>query len=143
MTLPAKPAEAEPPKPAPPKLPKPASFKPPKFEGSPGVNFIPPKNITTLFIFAEIGPPKNGSLKFQPWQIDSSKTVRDILDHLGKGDEKWNVVEYFEAGDGKWDKGITVGYKSDRAKKEISKFGWTPKRGGALPPVWLATEQKE
>ena len=122
--------------------PKPASFKPPTFNNS-CVNFIPPKNISTLFIFAEAGPPKKGALKFQPWQIDSAKTVRDILEHLEKGDGKWSLVEYYEVGDGNWTKGITVSYKDERAKKAIPRFGWTSKRGGTLPPVWLATEKKE
>ncbi|KAL9094372.1 MAG: hypothetical protein Q9165_003222 [Trypethelium subeluteriae] len=107
------------------------------------VNVIPPKNVSTLFIFTEAGPPKqNGSLKFQPWQIDSTKTVQDILEHLGKGDDSWSLVEYHELGDGNWDQGTTVGYKDERAKKSISTFGWTPKRGGLLPPVWLATEKE-
>ena len=122
--------------------PTPASSSFPRFD-NPGVNVIPPKNVSTLFIFTKPGPPKQGSVKFQPWQVDSTKTVRDILDYLGKGDEKWSLVEYHETGDGNWDKGITVGYTTDRAKQGISKFGWTSKRSRTLPPVWLATERED
>ena len=131
------------PAPAPPclNLSRPASLPPPQFKAAPGVNFIAPKNITTLHIFIETGPPKDSSSKFKPWQIDSSKTVQDILEHHGKGSENWAIVEYHEAGDGNWKKGITVRYKDDRAKKEICKFGWTPRRRGPLSSVWLAIER--
>lgn len=88
------------------------------------------------------GAAKGG---FNMWDADVNWTVRQLMEYLGKGDDKWAVTEVTEAGNGRWYRGTTFKYKEDRAKEGLSKQGWTEKRGAAWgqQPVWLVVHKAD
>ncbi|GME42965.1 hypothetical protein GTA08_BOTSDO10942 [Neofusicoccum parvum] len=82
---------------------------------------------------------------FSIWEADPNWTVAQLMDYLGKGDDKWAVTELSEAGNGRWYKGSTFKYADERAKETLSKQGWTERRGkpNGQSPVWLAMHKAE
>ncbi|KAK8236931.1 hypothetical protein HDK77DRAFT_449299 [Phyllosticta capitalensis] len=57
---------------------------------------------------------------------------------LGRGSDRWAITEVAEMGGNRWQKGTTVVFGSDMAKRTLAEMGWSDQRGdGISPPVWL------
>ncbi|KAL1616585.1 hypothetical protein SLS54_008320 [Diplodia seriata] len=126
--------------------------------GRAGVGIIYNPKQTRLHVFrkTDIGPWKDGARRgvvvparrmggFNIWDADVGWSVKQLLEHLGKGDDAWAVSEVTEAGNGRWYKGSTIKYKDERAAETLSKQGWTERRGkgGGQAPVWLVLHKVE
>ncbi|CAK4026125.1 Hypothetical predicted protein [Lecanosticta acicola] len=120
----------------------------------PGMNYMFSKEHTMLHIFNKAskgifeGKYKGLQLPFKIFKVSTSFTVRDVIEKVvgksggGEGECKgWAATEVVEVGCGEWFKGTTIEYDSDKAKGTLGSMGWGPKRGKALPPVWLVVHK--
>ncbi|EKG22560.1 hypothetical protein MPH_00133 [Macrophomina phaseolina MS6] len=82
---------------------------------------------------------------FNIWEADVGWTVKQLLEYLGKGDDKWAITEVVEAGNGRWYRGSTIKHKDERAAETLATQGWTDKRGKPFgqTPVWVIVHKVE
>lgn len=122
--------------------------------GGVGMIYNPKQARLHIFKKNDVEPWKEGTKKavmvknpgaFNIWDADVNWTVKQLLEYLGKGDDKWAVTEVTEAGSGKWYKGSTIKPKTDRAAETLAKQGWTERRGQGFGqvPVWLVIHKAE
>ncbi|KAK4953440.1 hypothetical protein LTR28_006472 [Elasticomyces elasticus] len=132
------------PPPAPPKKKKTARTAPAPRAGT---NYLNPKEHCKVHVALHgvklwEGGAKAANADFRIWIVPCNSSVRELVERLceGVGGEKMKkiaVTECVEAGTGKWLKGTTIEYKSDKAMDKLKSLGWSSKRGESLPPVWV------
>ena len=117
-----------------------------------GVNYIYPPHHTQIHVI-DAAKSSLGSDKlwdkpypnpfFSVHKVSVDMPLRVFMEQVGAKGGKWVMTEVFELGDGVWGKGTTVGYKEDRSKESLEKFGWGRERGtGTAPPVWVVLGKK-
>ncbi|OQO11377.1 hypothetical protein B0A48_05633 [Cryoendolithus antarcticus] len=115
-----------------------------------GGNYMFPPQHTKLHIFnkaAKVWHPKYATqkLKFKIFTASTLLTPAMVIENTigtsGDAANEWVVTEVFEQGDGRWAKGSTIAYTARRAKDSLAGMGWTARRGGDQPPVWLTVHK--
>jgi len=117
-----------------------------------GVNYVFPPHYTQIHVIdaakSALGSDKIWAKPcmnffFNMYKVSVDMPLRVFMEQIGAKGEQWVLTEVFEQGDGVWGKGTTVGYKEDKSKEALEKFGWGKERGtGTAPPVWVVLERK-
>ncbi|KAK5010085.1 hypothetical protein LTR39_004792 [Cryomyces antarcticus] len=133
--------------------PGPSSGHPAPGGGRAGINYLHPKEFTLINLLERVDKPwENGpitgtSLKVTPFRVPTNYTVSYLIERLSKTDGKGlEIVEVYELqrGDGHWGKGTNIPHDSGGAKKVITEYGWTARRGASangLEPVWAVIQK--
>ncbi|KAF2147037.1 uncharacterized protein K452DRAFT_293527 [Aplosporella prunicola CBS 121167] len=79
--------------------------------------------------------------EFQIVEADAEWPVRRLMDSVGKKGPGWVLTEAVELGAGTWRKGTSIKWEDDIAMEPLENVGWSGRRGGRLPPVWLAVHR--
>lgn len=127
--------------------PKPVSHPAPDMRS--GMNYMYPPTHTKLHIFNKswkLWEDKHTgkSFNFKIFNVATTFTPAMVIENVlsGKCEPKgWAITEVVEKGDGAWAKGTTIEHGGDRAGASLESMGWTGKRGGALPPVWVVVHK--
>ncbi|KAF2807688.1 uncharacterized protein BDZ99DRAFT_62698 [Mytilinidion resinicola] len=111
----------------------------------PGYNILFSKEYCSIHVFVMDNPPwaddaNTNQAEVQKFHADCNWNVKQLMEALRPGQDcsAWAITEVVEKGDGKWARGSTFVYTSERAGFPLTVVGWTKnRRDGDKGAVWV------
>ncbi|KAF2495054.1 hypothetical protein BU16DRAFT_526950 [Lophium mytilinum] len=111
----------------------------------PGYNILFSKEYCCVNMFIMDTPPwdedaKTDRAETQKYHVDCNWNMKQVMDRLRSGQDcaAWAITEVVEKGDGKWARGSTFVYTSERAALPLTLVGWTKnRRDGDKGAIWV------